>query len=157
MNKEYQANVFAALLYPPVGKPRVIELPPMPKGMSHGCKTFKTKLEAETALDKFLTDNPEYRRWIDGSIQDKSVFVKFIVIGSKKMCGYWGQGDTLEEAIKQYKKAGGLKSGINSKFKFTASLPFAPNDRLANDDESDAYMDKGGSLNWKRCEREEIV
>lgn len=64
-----QANVYAVLLYPPVGSPRVIELPPMPKGMSHGVQTFKTAEKAEAALVKFLEENPEYRNWTDGQIR----------------------------------------------------------------------------------------
>jgi hypothetical protein len=64
-----QSTVFAVLLYPPVGKPRVIELPPMPKGMDHGCKTFKTAAKAFAALEKFLEENPEYRNWNDDPIR----------------------------------------------------------------------------------------
>jgi len=61
-------NMYAVLLYPPVGRPRVVELPPMPEGMSHGCHTFKRREDADAALEKFLADNPEYRQWVDGSI-----------------------------------------------------------------------------------------
>lgn len=62
-------NVFAVLLYPPTGRPRVIELPPLPKGMSHGCQTFKARAKADAALAKFLADNPEYNNWVDGEIR----------------------------------------------------------------------------------------
>lgn len=52
-------NVYAVLIYPPHGKPRVTELPAMPRGFKHPLQTFKTRAKAEAALEKFLTDNPE--------------------------------------------------------------------------------------------------
>lgn len=61
-------NVFAVLLCPPVGKPRVIEVPPMPKSFKGPVQTFKTRDKADAALEKFFTDNPEYRNWNNGSI-----------------------------------------------------------------------------------------
>lgn len=85
-----------------------------------------------------------------------SKFTKFIILGAKKYCGYWGQGTTLDEAKKQYKKAGGTTKGITAIYQFTSDKPFAPSNREATADESDAYMDKGGGLNWIRCERKEI-
>lgn len=64
-----QKTVYAVLLYPPHGRPRVSEVPKPPfKGM---LQTFPTRAKAEAALEKFLTENPEYRNWIDGSIKVK--------------------------------------------------------------------------------------
>jgi hypothetical protein len=61
--------VFAVLLYPPIGEPRVVPLPKMPRGFSYGVKVFLTEDEALAALGQFLSDHPEYRRWKDGVIQ----------------------------------------------------------------------------------------
>lgn len=60
--------IYAVLLYPPNGKPRVIELPKI-SGMKL-VSTFKTKELAEQALEKFLIENPEYQKWNNGSIQN---------------------------------------------------------------------------------------
>ena len=64
-------KVYAVLAYPPVGRPRVIEMPAMPKGMRYPVSVFKNREKADKALEKFLTDNPEYQRWCDGSIRDE--------------------------------------------------------------------------------------
>lgn len=58
---------YMVLLYPPMGVPRVVELPDV--GAPMIAKTFSTPEEAETALEEFLVKNPEYRRWKDGSIK----------------------------------------------------------------------------------------
>lgn len=57
---------YAVLLYPSRGVPRVIELPfddPLKR-----LKTVSTRAKAEAALERFLSENPEYRRWEDGRI-----------------------------------------------------------------------------------------
>jgi hypothetical protein len=59
---------YAVLLYPPVGVPRVIEVPKLPKGLKSPIKSFKTREKAEKALEEFLAANPEYRNWKDGQI-----------------------------------------------------------------------------------------
>lgn len=62
-----EPTCWIVLLYPPVGVPRVVEMPDV--GLTVLAQTFKTEAEAEAALEKFLTANPEYRRWKDGRIE----------------------------------------------------------------------------------------
>jgi hypothetical protein len=61
---------YVVLLYPPHGKPRVVEVPHVPAEAAEyiPVQYFKTREKAEAALEKFLTENPEYRRWRDGRI-----------------------------------------------------------------------------------------
>jgi hypothetical protein len=61
-------RIFAVLLYPPQGVLRVVDLPDIP-GFLYPLQMFKTKEEAEAALEKFLTENPDYRQWRDGKIE----------------------------------------------------------------------------------------
>ena len=64
---------YAVLIYPPHGVPRVIEMPHYPRSVSAlrpPCEVFRTREKAAAALEKFLTENPEYRRWRDGRIQE---------------------------------------------------------------------------------------
>lgn len=59
--------IYAVLLYPPVGSPRVIELPDV--GIKYPLSTFSTRDVAEKSLEEFLNKNPEYRRWKNGHFQ----------------------------------------------------------------------------------------
>jgi hypothetical protein len=72
MAAKTQKVVYSVLLYPPHGSPRVVELPRVPPELvvNYPMQLFETRGEAETALEKFLTDNPEYRQWRDGRIAD---------------------------------------------------------------------------------------
>lgn len=61
---------YVVLLYPPLGVPRVAKVPRLPPDVvMTGIQRFSVRGEAEAALEKFLTENPEYRQWRDGSIQ----------------------------------------------------------------------------------------
>lgn len=64
--------VYAVLLYPPRGAPRVVELPASIAEFIAEydlCVTFSVRADADDELEKFLNANPEYRRWRDGRIQ----------------------------------------------------------------------------------------
>jgi hypothetical protein len=77
---------------------------------------------------------------------------RFIAFG----LGYWGTGSTIEKAKKQLRKAGGrLRNGYNI-YRFWSEKPFAPSERPANEDESDCWVGRDGSINWVRCEREQL-
>ena len=60
--------LYAVVLYPPIGKPRVVELPELPRGMKYPLQTFENATDAATALESFLVANPEYRTWEDGKL-----------------------------------------------------------------------------------------
>lgn len=75
--------------------------------------------------------------------------------------GFWGTGETLEEAVANLMKEGKghvrtIKKKGFTKYRFDSTLPFAPSDREATADESDMWVDAGGAMNWLRCVREEI-
>jgi len=71
--------------------------------------------------------------------------------------GNFGYGESLDEAKKKHRKNGGKIRGRRVfAFKFTSKLPFAPQEREANEDEADAFVSVHGQINWVRCEREEI-
>lgn len=60
---------YVVLLYPPKGKPRVVEMKKIPSAIGVGkLSRFAKRKDAEAALEKFLNDNPEYRTWEDGSL-----------------------------------------------------------------------------------------
>jgi hypothetical protein len=61
---------FAVLLYPPKGKPRVVELPKAPPEIAAmmPMARYDQRADADAALEKFLADNPEYRNWNDGRL-----------------------------------------------------------------------------------------
>jgi hypothetical protein len=65
-NTTESATEFAVLLYPPHGRPRVVEIPTGLQGMS--VATYATRTDAEAALETFLKENPEYRNWVDGRL-----------------------------------------------------------------------------------------
>lgn len=68
MKTEHTEQFYTVLLYPPHGVPRVVTVPYAP-GMEKLVQVFGERQHAEAALEKFLTENPEYRRWRDGRIQ----------------------------------------------------------------------------------------
>ncbi len=81
---------------------------------------------------------------------------RFIVVSCSREAfgGHWGQGETLDEAVENCRKAGGRKRDDYRKvWRFTSELPFAPVDRDALSSESDAYVGQDGQMYWKRCER----
>lgn len=82
--------------------------------------------------------------------------VRFIVQSFKDFSGSWGRGEDLVEAKANLKKNNGKVKNIVKAWKFTSDLPFAPGDREANEDESDAYISNNGMIHWIRCHREEI-
>jgi hypothetical protein len=61
---------FAVLLYPPTGRPRVVEIPAIVDEIRPlmPVSTFARRADADAALEKFLNENPEFRRWNDGQI-----------------------------------------------------------------------------------------
>lgn len=63
------ATLYAVLLYPTAGRPRVVEVPELPKGVRYPLQTFKRRALADVALEEFLAANPEYRNWIDGRLE----------------------------------------------------------------------------------------
>lgn len=63
---------YVVLIDPPHGSPRVVEVPrvsPEVAALMPPLSRFQAKADADAALEKFLTQNPEYRRWRDGRIQ----------------------------------------------------------------------------------------
>lgn len=85
---------------------------------------------------------------------------RFIALSTGKgFGGYWGSGETLEKAKKNLKASGGhvgKKPGLRV-FRFTSELPFAPAACLqATDQEADCWVGQDGSMNWVRCQREEV-
>lgn len=84
------------------------------------------------------------------------------IVSTVGLFGYWGRGETLDEAMENLKRAArGSRERVTKKSqlrinKFTSDLLFAPVDRLAEDDEADCWVGKDGSLHWIRCERELI-
>jgi hypothetical protein len=79
------------------------------------------------------------------------------IVTSGGLYGNFGRGTTIEEARRNWKKAGGRKShpGYREQ-QFTSDLPFVPIDekREANPDEADAFIAGDGSVCWIRCTRE---
>jgi hypothetical protein len=72
MAKETERVDYLVLLYPPHGVPRVVEVPhvaPEIAKLMPPVERFDSRAAGEAALEKFLTDNPEYRHWRDGRIQ----------------------------------------------------------------------------------------
>lgn len=70
--------------------------------------------------------------------------------------GNWGNGDTVEDAKKNLRKAGGKIKGCKL-WKFTSQLPFAPTDKqIAEQAEADCWIGRDGSMSWVRCQREEM-
>jgi len=68
--------------------------------------------------------------------------------------GFWGCGETLSEAKKQFSKMGGRLSGPHYINRFVSNLPFAPRGREAGEGESDCWMSEGGFMRYIRCEVE---
>jgi hypothetical protein len=68
--KQLATTEFAVLLYPPHGRPRVVELPKVDPEIAamFPMARYDKRTAAEAALEKFLTDNPEYRNWDNGRI-----------------------------------------------------------------------------------------
>ncbi len=83
-------------------------------------------------------------------------YVKFIAVTGDGVFGFYGNGVSEETAIATLRKAAKKKIAMSKIkiVKFTSELPFAPSDREATAEESDAYISKDGSVNWVRCERE---
>lgn len=80
------------------------------------------------------------------------------VVTSGGIYGHYGKGETLDDARKAWRKAGGRKAHGNVReLRFTSCLPFAPFDRDATDKEADAWVGRDGSVNWVRCKREELT
>lgn len=80
--------------------------------------------------------------------------LRFIaVIGSGS--GYWGAGETKDQAIAKMRKAGCRLADVKkaSIYQFSSELPFAPANREAEDDEADCWVGQDGSMNWIRCDR----
>lgn len=76
--------------------------------------------------------------------------------------GYWGAGDTLEQATENLmvsgvraKKHGKAKREFRA-YRFTSNMPFAPADREATETEADCWMAQNGSMSWIRCDRGEV-
>lgn len=63
-------TVYALLLYPSHGAPRVVALPAAPPGMPTLMNAYATESAAAAALESFLVANPEYRCWRDGRIEE---------------------------------------------------------------------------------------
>jgi hypothetical protein len=65
---------FVCLLYPPHGVPRVVEIPAVPLSITAmmSVQRFPNRDLADAALEKFLTENPEYRQWRDGRIESRA-------------------------------------------------------------------------------------
>jgi hypothetical protein len=81
---------------------------------------------------------------------------------STTLGGYWGSGDTMEQATERMmdsgvraKKHGKAKREFRA-YRFTSDLPFAPTDREATETEADCWMGQNGSINWIRCDYSEL-
>lgn len=67
-------TIYTVLLYPPVGRPRVVSITMhIPKKnlkeiVATQVMTFDTEAKANAALEQFLTECPEYREWKDGRL-----------------------------------------------------------------------------------------
>ena len=89
---------------------------------------------------------------------DKPLYERYIVT-TWKDAGFWGAGDTLNDAARQCRRAAGLRRLPVEKteaFIFMSERPFAPLDRDATDDEADCYVTAHGSMCWVRCNREKL-
>lgn len=84
---------------------------------------------------------------------DTEVNVRFMVAGNQ----HWGCGESLAEANQNFKKAGG-KGRVDKLqcFIFIASVPFAPYDRDATEQEADCWVTQDGCCHWVRCVRREM-
>lgn len=88
-------------------------------------------------------------------------YFRYIALRGEKgvggIYGFFGEGETVDEALANLKKAAGRRGeGPVHVEEFWSELPFAPKHRTANDDEADAYVCRDGSINWVRCHREVI-
>lgn len=77
--------------------------------------------------------------------------VRFLVIGAADYGGAWGAGATLEEAEKNCRTAGWRAKYPRRRYVALSSLPFAPKDREANDDEADVLCTDMGGVHALRC------
>lgn len=78
----------------------------------------------------------------------------FFIVMSGGIFGHYGKGTTIEAAQKAWRKAGGRKKdGGYRELEFASELPFAPFDRAANENESDAWVAQDGSIMRLRCDR----
>ena len=76
------------------------------------------------------------------------------IVTSGGLYGHFGSGSTLDEAKKNWRKAGGLKrEGNYREQKFVSEMPFAPANRQATKEEADCWIGQDGSTNWVGCER----
>lgn len=59
--------IYIVALFPPIGKPRVIEMD-IDDETGMPFKVFRSKKKADEALEAWLEANPEYRHWMDGRL-----------------------------------------------------------------------------------------
>ena len=81
---------------------------------------------------------------------------RYIAISGSGGYGSWGAGPTINDAKRNLHQARGKVRGLRV-FRFTSESPFAPADRDAGEDEADCWVGQDGSVNWIRCEREEVA
>lgn len=82
---------------------------------------------------------------------------RFIICAGDGVYGHWGSGSTINAARQNFLRAGGKRKVDYAIWEFTSDLPFAPSEREANEDESDAYVATDGSLCWVRCEPQQLA
>jgi hypothetical protein len=72
--------------------------------------------------------------------------------------GRWGVGSTLQQAIDNWKSAGGKNSDSGLRYyRFSSEFPFAPAGRDALQGEADAFVDQtSGDLVWSQCELDPV-
>jgi hypothetical protein len=96
---------------------------------------------AHTSLeDLFPGDKPCYERYI---------------VTTWKDAGYWGSGDTLNDAARQCRRAAGVRRlpiERTHAFIFMADVPFKPYE----DGAADCYVTASGTMEWTRCSREKL-
>jgi hypothetical protein len=81
------------------------------------------------------------------------MFNKFVALSYLKGAMHYGYGDSLGDAARRCKKAARSKSLEVYGYRFESDLPFAPQNREANDGESDVWFADDLNLHWKRCKK----
>ena len=64
--------VYAVLLYPLKGKPRVVEFPTVAIQFMPKIGICLTRADAEKALESFLVAHPKYRTWNNGTLHPEA-------------------------------------------------------------------------------------
>jgi len=108
--------------------------------------------QTQYTIDRELHELLEISEDFKTDVKLEKPYVRYVIV----VFGHWGAGETIEEAEKNLKKAGGKKKDKRIVHRFDSFFPFAPNDREANDDEADVYIDSHGTLCFIRCQQEVV-